>query len=87
MNRKISRNEKHSYSKKQKLALVENKNTSVTIDMGQEDNSIIFKLLQNLGINNLRFIILKCSRVCLIVIFVFILLFISILFYCIHKCS
>ena len=61
-------------SNEEMLALVENENTSALINISQEDDSNIFKLLQKLGINNLRFIILKCSRFCLIVTFVFILL-------------
>ena len=39
----------------------------------QEDDSNIFELLQNLGINIFWFIILKCSRFYLIVTFRFIL--------------
>ena len=74
MNRKISRNEKHKYSNEEKLALGEDENTSALINIAQEDDSNIFELLQNLWINNLRFIILKCSRFCLLVTFVFILL-------------
>ena len=61
-------------SNEEMLALVENENTSALINISQEDDSNIFKFLQKLGINNLRFIILKCSRFCLIVTFVFILL-------------
>ena len=74
MNWKISRNEKHKYSNAEKLALVENENTNALINIAQEDDSNIFELLQNLRINNLLFIILKCSRFCLIVTFVFTLL-------------
>ena len=40
MNRKISRNEKHKYSK---LALDEDKNTSALIIIAQEDDSSIFE--------------------------------------------
>ena len=69
MNRKISRNEKHKYSNEEKLALGENENTGALINIAQEDDSNIFGLLQNLRINNLRFIILKYSRVCLFVTF------------------
>ena len=36
MNRKISRNEKHKYSNEEKLALLENENTSALINFGQE---------------------------------------------------
>ena len=43
------------------------------MNIAQEDNNI-FELLHNLLINNIRFIILKCSRFCLLVAFVFILL-------------
>ena len=75
MNQKISRNdEKHKYSNEEMLALGENKNTSALINIAQGDDSNIFKLLQNLWINNLQFIILKCSRFCLFVSFAFILL-------------
>ena len=77
MNRKNSTNEKHKYSNEEKLALVENKNTSVLINIAQENDSNIFELLQNLGISNLPFIILKCSRFCFIVTFVFILLLLT----------
>ena len=48
MNRKISRNEKHKYSNKEKLALGEDENTSALINIAQEDDSHIFELLQNL---------------------------------------
>ena len=48
MNRKNSTNEKHKYSNEEKLALVENKNTSVLINIAQENDSNIFELLQNL---------------------------------------
>ena len=75
MNQKISRNdEKHKYSNEEMLALGEDKNTSALINIAQGDDSNIFKLLQNLWINNLQFIILKCSRFCLFVTFAFILL-------------
>ena len=74
MNKKISRNEKHKYSNEEKLALGENENTSALINTAQEADSNIFELLQNLRINNLQFIILKCSRFCLFVNSVFIIL-------------
>ena len=45
MNRKISRNKKHKYSNEEKLALVENENTSAIINIVQEDDSNIFQLL------------------------------------------
>ena len=73
MNQKINTNEKHKYSNKYTLALGEDKNTSALMNIAQEDNNI-FELLHNLLINNIRFIILKCSRFCLLVAFVFILL-------------
>ena len=50
MNWKISRNEKHKYSNKEKLAVVENENTSALIDIAQENDSTISEFLQNLGI-------------------------------------
>ena len=50
----------------QTKALVENENTSALINIALEDDSNTFELLQNLEINNLRFINLKCSRFCLI---------------------
>ena len=49
----------------QTKALVENENTSALINIALEDDSNTFELLQNLEINNLRFINLKCSRFCL----------------------
>ena len=48
MNRKISRNEKHKYSNEEKLALGEDENTSALMNFVHEDDSNIFKLLQNL---------------------------------------
>ena len=73
MNRKISRNEKHNYSNEEKLALGENEITSALINIAQEDDSNIFELLQNLWINSLQFMILKCSTFYVFVTFVFIL--------------
>ena len=61
-------------SNEEKLALLENENTSALININQENDSNISELLQNLWIYNLRFIILKFSRFCLFVTFVFILL-------------
>ena len=53
MNQKISRNEKHKYSNEENLALCETKkNTGALINIAQESDNI-FKLLQNLRINNL----------------------------------
>ena len=48
MNRKVSRNKKHKYSKEEKLVLGENENTSALTNIVQEDESNIFELLQNL---------------------------------------
>ena len=48
MNRKMSRNEKHKYSNKEKFALGEDENTSVLINIAQENYSNSFELLQNL---------------------------------------
>ena len=73
MNRKINRNEKHKYWNEEKLALGEDENTSALINIAQKDDSNIFELLQNLFINNLWFIIFKCSRFCLLLTFAFIL--------------
>ena len=73
MNRKIARNRKHKYSNEEKLALGEEENTTALMNIAQEDGSSIFELLQNLLLNNLWFIILKSSRFCLLVAFVFIL--------------
>ena len=70
MNRKISRNKNHKYSNEEKLALVENENTNKYCPGGWQQHFSV--VTQNLGINNL--INLKCSRFCLIVTFVFILL-------------
>ena len=39
MNQKISRNEKHKYSNKEKLTLGEGENTSTLINIAQEDES------------------------------------------------
>ena len=74
MNRKITRNEKHKYSNEEKMVLGEDENTSAKIYVAQEDGNNIFESLQNLRRNNLRFKILKCSRFCLLVTFVFTLL-------------
>ena len=41
------------------------------MNIAEEDDSNNFKLLKNLWLNNLQFIILKCSRFCLIIAFVF----------------
>ena len=60
MNQKVSRNGKQKSSNEEKLVLGEYESTSIA----QEDDSNSFELLQNLWINNLRFIILKCSRFC-----------------------
>ena len=68
-NRKISRNEKHKYSNKEKLAFGEDENTSALINIAQDDDSNIFELLQNLWINNLQFINFKCSRFSLLINF------------------
>ena len=46
MNQKISRNKKHKYSNKEKLALGEDKNTSTLINIAQENDSNIFELFQ-----------------------------------------
>ena len=73
MKQKISRNEKHKLSNEEKLVVAEKKNTCALIDIAQDDSNI-FEFLQNLGINNLRSVILKCSRLCLIVTFAFTLL-------------
>ena len=62
MNRKVSRNEKLKHSNEEKLPLGEDENTNALINIAQEDDSNSFELLQNLRTNNLRFIILKCSR-------------------------
>ena len=48
MNWKTSRNEKHKNFNKEKLALGEKENTSALINIAQEDDSNIFKLLKNL---------------------------------------
>ena len=70
----LGRNEKHKYFNKEKLALGEKENTSALVNIAQEDDSNIFKLFKNLWLNNLQFIILKCSRFCLFIAFDFILL-------------
>ena len=74
MNWKTSRKENHKYFNEEKLALGGKENTSALLNIAQDDESNIFKLLKNLRLNNLQFIILKCSRFCLFIAFVFILL-------------
>ena len=78
INWKTSRNEKHKYFNKEKLVFREKEKTSALMNIPQEDDSNIFKLLKNLWLHNLQFIILKCSRFCLLLLFYF---------YCIHKYS
>ena len=56
---------------KKKLALVESKSTSSLLNIVEEDVSKIFELLQNVEVNNLWFINLKCSIFCLSFTFVF----------------
>ena len=51
----------------------ENENTSALINIAKEDDSNIFKLVQNLWIINIRSVILKRSRFCLFVTFIFML--------------
>ena len=48
MNWKTSRNEKHKYFNKEKLVLGEKENTSALMNIPQEDDSNIFKLLKKL---------------------------------------
>ena len=48
MHRKINRNEKHTFSNEERLALGEDENTSALINVAQEDVSNISELLQNL---------------------------------------
>ena len=74
MNWKTSRIKKGKYFNKEKLALGEKGNTSALMNIAQEDDSNIFKLLKNLWLNNLQFIIFKWSRFCLFIALVFILL-------------
>ena len=40
MHQKINRNEKHKYLNEEKLALVENENTSALINIAPEDDKI-----------------------------------------------
>ena len=60
------------------------------MNIAQEDDSSIFKLLKNLSLN-LQVITLKCSRICLFIAFVFILLllykqiFLLLYFQCLEK--
>ena len=56
------------------MALREKENISPLMNIAQEDDSNIFKLLKNLWLNNLQFIILKCYRFCLCITFLFILI-------------
>ena len=74
MNWKTIRNEMHKCFNKKKLALGENENTSALMNIAQEDGSNIFQLLKSLWLNNLQFIILKCSIFCLFVTFFILLL-------------
>ena len=48
MNRKISKNEKQKYLKKENLTLGENENSSALINIARESDSNIFSLIQNL---------------------------------------
>ena len=48
MHQKINRNEKHTFSNEERLALGEDENTSALINVAQEDVSNISELLQNL---------------------------------------
>ena len=41
MNKKISRNKKHKYSKEKKLTLGKEEDTSTLINIAQEDDSIL----------------------------------------------
>ena len=63
-----------------KLALGGYENTSALINIAQEDDSNSFELLQNFWINNLRFIILKCSRFWFLFLFYFYCIPTSLLF-------
>ena len=62
------------YLNEDKLALSEKENTSARINIAQEDDSNIFKLINKLWLNNIQVIILKRSRFCLFIAFVFTLL-------------
>ena len=62
------------YLNEDKLALSEKENTSARINIAQEDDSNIFKLINKLWLNNIQVIIWKRSRFCLFIAFVFILL-------------
>ena len=72
MNWKTNRNENCKYFNEEKLVLGEKKNKSALMNIAQEEDSNIFKLLKNLWRNNLQFSILKCSRFCLFVTLVFV---------------
>ena len=74
MNWKTIRNEKHKYINEEMLALGEKENASALMNIAQEDDGNILKLLEDLWLYNLQFIIVKCSRFCLFITFVFILL-------------
>ena len=73
MNWRTSRNEKHKYFNEENLALGKKENTGTLMNISQENDRNIFEFLKNLWLNNLQFIILKCSRFCLFITFVFIL--------------
>ena len=48
INCRTGRNENHKYLNEEKLALVEIENTSTLMNIAQEDDSNIFKLLKKL---------------------------------------
>ena len=57
MNRKTSRKEKHKYFNKEKLALGEKESTSALMNIAQDDDNNILKLLKQILLNNFQFII------------------------------
>ena len=57
MNRKTSRKEKHKYFNKEKLALGEKESTSALMNIAQDDDNNILKLLKKILLSNFQFII------------------------------
>ena len=57
MNRKTSRKEKHKYFNEEKLALGEKESTSALMNIAQDDDNNILKLLKKILQNNFQFII------------------------------
>ena len=79
MNRKICRNEKHKYSNKEKLAFGEKENKRSNKYCPGEWQQYFWVVTKLVNIQS-SLCHLKCSRFCLLLLFLF-------YFYCIPKCS